>query len=78
LLRFTGFLRLAFGNFPISHLGQSFYDLAPWRRLLIRDNQLTFGAFVKIVILGLAIRNHGETKKRAKQNATFKVVPRLG
>src|SRR5262249_6062986 len=61
-----GFLGLR--RFPISHAGKSFYDFGPRRWLLIRDNQLTLGAFVKVVILGPALRGHSEDKKQSKPN----------
>jgi hypothetical protein len=55
------------------------YDFASWSWLLIRDNQLTVGTFVKVVILGLALCNHSVTKKKGrKKNAKFKFVSRLG
>ena len=40
-----------------------FYDFAPWRRLLIRENQLTVGILVTVIFLGVALCNHSETKK---------------
>src|SRR5215831_15629865 len=61
-----GFLGLR--RFPISHAGKSFYDFGPRRWLLIRDNQLTLGTFVKVVIIGLALRDHGETKTKGQTN----------
>ena len=42
------------------------YDFAPWRRLLIRDNQLTVRTLVNVIILGLALCNHSETKKKGE------------
>jgi hypothetical protein len=75
--RFAGFLGLR--DFPISHPWQLLYDFAPWRRLLIRDNQLTIGTLVNVIILGLILCNHSETKKKSeKQTARLKVIPRLG
>jgi len=49
----------------LCELGQVslFYDFAPWRRLLIRDNQLTVGILVTVIFLGVALCNHSETKK---------------
>ena len=49
-----------------SHPRQLLDDFAPWRRLLIRDNQLTVGSLVNVIILGLAICNHSETKKKGE------------
>src|SRR4030095_15972223 len=46
------------------------YDFAPWRRLLIRDNQLALGAFVKVVIRCLALRKRGESQKEGNQSCT--------
>src|SRR6266550_252876 len=43
-----------------------FYDFAPWRRLLIRDNQLTVGVLVNVMFLGLALCNHSQTKKKGE------------
>ena len=71
-------LGLGLAEFPISHAAKSFYDFGPRRWLLIRDNELTFEAFVKVVILGLALRNHGEPKIKGKQDARFKIVSRFG
>jgi hypothetical protein len=42
------------------------YDFAPWRRLLVRDNQLTVGILVNVLFLGLAFCNHSETKKKGE------------
>src|SRR5215471_16909586 len=61
-LRLTTFLSLR--NFLISLSGKSFYDFGSWWWLLIRDNQLTLGTFVKVVVLGLAFRNQSETNKK--------------
>jgi len=38
----------------------------PRRWFLIRDNQLTLRAFLKVVILSPALRNHGETTKQGR------------
>jgi hypothetical protein len=57
---------LGFWHFLIGHTGQPFYDFAPWRRLLIRDNQLALGAFVKVIVLGLALCNDSEPKKKGE------------
>jgi hypothetical protein len=46
---------LGLRDLPISPAMQLFYDFASWSWLLIRDNQLTVGTFVKVVILGLAL-----------------------
>ena len=51
--------------------------LLPWRRLLIRDNQLTLGAFVKVVILGLGLCNYGETKKKGETRCKIQSRPAL-
>ena len=48
--------------------GQLSYDFASWRRLLIRDNQLSIGIVVNVVFLGLAFRNHSETNKKGNQS----------
>jgi hypothetical protein len=52
----------------ISYLGQVLlsYDFAPWRRLLIRDNQLSIGIVVSVTFLGLALCSHSETKKEGE------------
>jgi hypothetical protein len=42
------------------------YDFARWRRLLIRDNQLSIGIVVNVIFLGLALCNHSETKKKGE------------
>src|SRR5215813_5923080 len=75
--RLSGFLGLR--SFPISRARNSLDDFAPWRWLLIRDNQLTFGAFVKVVILGLALCDHGETKKKGQTRCRLQshTSPRL-
>jgi hypothetical protein len=72
-------VRLLFcGGYQLPQTSLLLYDFAPWRGLLVRDNKLAVGRLINVVILGLALCNHGETKKRAKQNARFKIVTRLG
>jgi hypothetical protein len=66
------------GAFLSVTTGNVFYDLAPRWWLFIRDDQLTFGTFVKVVILSLALSDDDETEKSAKRTARFKIVPRLG
>src|SRR5262245_63811132 len=66
--RLSGFLGLR--SFPISRAGNSLYDFGPWRWLLIRDNQSTSGAFIKVVILGQALSDDGETKKRSEEHTS--------
>lgn len=39
--------------------------------LLIRNDQLTLGAFVKVVIPGLGLDNSRETKKKGKTKSEF-------
>ena len=58
---------------------QLLYDFAPWRWLLIRDNQLTVGTFVNVVILGLALCNHSETKKKGETKCKIQscISPRV-
>ena len=64
--RLSGFLGLQ--RLPISCARNSLYDLAPWWWLFIRDDQFTFGAFVKVIILGMALRSHSETKEKSETN----------
>src|SRR5262245_37612650 len=64
--RLSGFLGLR--SFPISRAGNSLYDFGPWRRLLVRDNQLTFGGLIDIVVFGVALSEGGETKKKGETN----------
>jgi hypothetical protein len=73
-LRLAGFLGL--WNFPISDSRQLFYDFAPWRRLLIRDNQLTVRSLVNVIASACPCVTTASPRKRAKQDARFKVVPR--
>jgi len=47
---------------------QLLYDLATWWRLLIRDDQLAVGALVNVIVLGLALRNDSEPKKKGNQS----------
>ncbi len=72
-LRLAGFLGL--WNFPISDSRQLFYDFAPWRRLLIRDNQLTIGTLVNVIILGPALCDHSETKKKGETKCKVQSCP---
>ena len=44
------------------------YDFAPWRRLLIRDNELSVGIVVNVTFLGLALRDHGKTSQKGNQS----------
>jgi hypothetical protein len=53
----------------------SLYDLAPWWWLFVRDNQFTFGAFVKVVILSVNCVTTARPTKRANQIASFKIAP---
>jgi hypothetical protein len=64
-LRLTGFF-WAWRNFAISCLGpvMPFNDFASRRRLLIRDSELSIGIAVNVIILGVALCNHSETKKK--------------
>jgi hypothetical protein len=64
----------------ISHPWKLFYDFASWRGLLIRDNQLTVGSLVNVVVLGLALCNHGETKKKGETKCKIQICisPRVG
>src|SRR4029077_7748101 len=64
--RLTRFLRLGLRDFPISHTQQLLYDFAPWRRLLIRDNQRTVRSLVNVIVLGLPLRNDSEPKKKGE------------
>jgi hypothetical protein len=43
-----------------------FYDFAPWRRRLIRDNQLAVGILVNVMFLGLTLCHHSQTKKKGE------------
>jgi hypothetical protein len=45
--------------------------LAPRWWLFIRDDQLTLGTFVKVVVLGLALSDNGETEKKRETNCTI-------
>ena len=40
------------------------YDFATWGRLLVRDNQVTIGSLVDVIVLGLALSDDSETKKK--------------
>jgi hypothetical protein len=64
---------LGLRDFPISPARQLFYDFASWSWLLIRDNQLTVGTFVKVVILGLALCNHSVTKKKGETKCKIQI-----
>ena len=48
--------------------GQLLYDCATWRRLFIRDNKLTAGSLINVIVLSLALCNHGESKKEGEAN----------
>src|SRR5262249_45948475 len=76
-LRLTGFLGLR--RLLISCARNSLYDFGPRRWLLIRDNQLTLWAFVKVVIVGLALGGHGETKTKGQTKCKLQshTSPRL-
>jgi hypothetical protein len=65
---------MALWGFAISYLGN---DFAPWRWLLIRNNHLSIGAVVDVIILGPAFCYHGESKKNGEQNASLNVAARL-
>jgi len=43
--------------------GQLLYDCATWGRLLVRDNKLTFGGLIDVVVFGVALSDDGETEK---------------
>src|SRR5262249_14514840 len=60
--RLSGFLGLR--SFPISRAGNSLYDFASWWWFLVRDDQSTIGGLVNEIILGVGLRDHGETKKK--------------
>jgi len=51
------------------------YDFAPWRRLLVRDNQLTVGIVVNVIFLGLALCNHSETEKKGETKCKIQSCP---
>ena len=42
------------------------YDFASWRGLLVRDDQLTVGTLVNVIVLSMPWRNHSETKKKGE------------
>ena len=72
-LRLAGFLVLR--GFLNSRAGKSLYDFTPWRWLLIRDNQLTVGTLVNVVVLGVALCNHSETKKKNETKCKIQSCP---
>ena len=43
--------------------------LVPGGGSLFEINKLTLGAFVKVVIVGLALGGHGEAKKKTKPDS---------
>jgi hypothetical protein len=45
-------------------------EFAPWRWLLIRDNQGTVRSLVNVIVLSQALRNHGETMKQGNHGGT--------
>jgi hypothetical protein len=57
---------LELAGLPYQLPRQLVYDFAPWRRLLIRDDQLIIGTLVNVIFLGLALCNHGETNKKGE------------
>jgi hypothetical protein len=59
---------MALWGFAISYLGKAtvFYDFAPWRWLLIRNNHLSVGIVVDVIILGPAFCYHRESKKNGE------------
>ena len=61
LTKFLGWCSLA---------GKLLYDCAAWGRLLVRDNQVTFGSLVNVVILGAALSDASETEKKGNQYRT--------
>ena len=40
--------------------------LLPFRRFLIRDDELSFRVVVDVIVLGMALRDDGETKKNGE------------
>jgi hypothetical protein len=42
-----------------------------FRRLLVRDNQVTLGSLVNVIVLGLALGSHSETKKEGETKPTI-------
>ena len=46
-------------------------NFAPWWWLLVRDNKLTFGSFVNVVLVGLALSAGDETEKNGETNYTI-------
>jgi hypothetical protein len=47
------------------------------RLLIIRDNQLTIGTFVKVLILGLALCDHGESKRKGETKYKVQSCPSI-
>ena len=44
----------------------------------MRLNQLTVRGLINVIVLGLALCDDGETKKKGETKPRFKVTPRLG
>jgi hypothetical protein len=66
---------LSWWDFFISLTGQLSYDFATWGRLLVRDNKLTLRSLVNVIILGLALGDHGETKKKGETKCKIQSCP---
>src|SRR5262245_40267661 len=62
-------------DFFISLTGQLLYDCATWGRLFVRDNKLTIGSLVNVIVLGLALCNHSETKKKGETKCKIQTCP---
>ena len=64
--RINAFLALL--DLAIRGLGEVLllYNLAPWRRQLIRDNQLVIRISVCVILFGPALCSQSETKKQVK------------